>query len=81
MKRASIRQLQHHLSEVMRYIDHGEEVLITRRNRVVAKLVPASVPPESIEWPDFLKRAMSIAAHPGGKAASEIVIDNRRERF
>jgi prevent-host-death family protein len=34
--------MQHHLSEVMRHVDQGQEVLVTRRRRTIARLVPAA---------------------------------------
>ncbi len=80
MIKASIRQLQHHLSEVMRYVDHGDEVLITRRNRVVAKIVPATLQPDHITWPDFAKRARAMVKIPKGAPASSVVIEDRQER-
>ena len=81
MKTASIRELQHHLSRIMLYIDHGEEVLITRRNKVVAKLIPSPSYPKSIDWPDFLKRSKSIIGISKGKTPGEIIINDRKERF
>ena len=65
--KTNIRQLQHHLSEVMRYVEHGEEVLITRRNRVVAKIVPAESQIERADWPDFVGRAKAIVKQQRGK--------------
>ena len=80
MKTASLRHLQHHLSEVIRWVDHGEEVLVTRRNRVVAKLVPASpAPPKKIKWPDILARSAKIKVK--GKPLSQTIIEEREERF
>ena len=81
MKTASIRELQHHLSKVMLHIYHGEEVLITYRNKVVAKLIPAPSYPKSIDWPDFLKRSKNIIGTPKGKVPGELIIDDRKERF
>ena len=80
MKTSSLRQLQHHLSEVMRWVDHGEEVKITRRNRVVARLVPEKSAPEVKIWPDFAKRARALCKSHSGKFPSQIIIDDREER-
>lgn len=80
MIKASIRQLQHHLSDVMRYVEHGEEVLITRRNRVVAKIVPAESQVERVDWPDFVGRARAMVKKPKGEPASQVVIEDREER-
>lgn len=80
MKTATVRQLQHNLSEIMRLVDHGEEVRITRRNRVIARLIPDLESPRKIEWPDFAKRVNKLRSIRG-KPLSQIVIESRRERF
>ncbi len=40
MKTANVRQIRLHFPEVLRWIEQGEEVVITMRNRIVARLVP-----------------------------------------
>lgn len=80
MIKTNIRQLQHHLSDVMRHVEHGEEVLITRRNRVVAKIIPAESQIERVDWPDFIGRAIAIVKKPKGEPASRIVIEDREQR-
>ena len=80
MIKTNIRQLQHHLSDVMRYVEHGEEVLITRRNRVVAKIIPAESQTERVDWPDFVGRAKAIVKKAKGKPASHVVIEDRGEK-
>lgn len=80
MKKTNIRQLQHHLSDVMHHVEHGEEVLITRRNRVVAKIVPAESQIERVDWPDFVGRAKAIVKKPKGEPASQVGIEDREER-
>ena len=80
MKTASLRHLQHHLSEVIRWVDHGEEVLVTRRNRVIARLVPASPSEKTdIAWPDFAKRANRIKVK--GRQFSESLLEERKEQL
>lgn len=82
MKRATIRQVQHRLSEVMKWVEDGEEVVILRRNRVVARIVPpgrASGPPE---WPDFTGRARRIwGTRVRGKRLSRIIAEGREKRL
>ena len=78
--RASIGEAQHNLSKLIRAVRDGEEVVITRRNRVVARLVPATDDlPEA--YPAFLERARKIFGEGRGESLSEIVIDDRRERL
>jgi len=40
MKMASVRELRNHYSKLMRWIEAGEEIAISRRGKVVARLVP-----------------------------------------
>ncbi len=80
MIKANVRQIQHHLSEVLRSVEHGEEVFITRRNRIIAKIVPVAAAQRVAEWPDFVARAGSIVGRKKGKPASRIVVETREER-
>jgi prevent-host-death family protein len=78
----SMRELQQNLKAVVARVERGETVELTRRRRVVARLVPAveckAVPP----WPDLEARARSIfgdrVLSPG---ASEVLIQERNERW
>ncbi len=40
MASVGVRELKEHTSEILRRIDNGESIEITRRGKVVAKLVP-----------------------------------------
>ena len=64
MKSVSLRHMQHHLSDVMRHVDQGREVLVTRRRRTVARLVPATPAPARVNWPDFSARTARIKGSP-----------------
>src|SRR2546427_5387786 len=80
MRTATIREAQHDLPSILRAVSRGEVVEITRRNRVVARLVPAAPRPAG-GLPDFVARARAIwGRRPGGKPTSEIVIEARAER-
>ena len=51
MKTATVRELRNHYSGLLKWIDAGEEVQITRRGKVVARLVPEpSVSGRSVDW-------------------------------
>ena len=48
MKTMTVREVQHNLRKVLRWIEDGELVAVSRRNRIVAKIVPpAGRPPIS----------------------------------
>lgn len=54
MKTATIREAQHHLSELLEKLEDGEEIVITRRGKGVAKLVPV-IESRNVVFPDFRK--------------------------
>ncbi len=80
MRTATIREAQHNLPSILRSVSRGEVIEITRRNRVVARLVPAAPRPVG-GLPDFVARARAMwGRRPHGKPTSEIVIEARAER-
>ena len=82
MKKATIREVQHNLSGVLRWVDEGEEVQILRRNRVVARIVPAHDTANAPEWPDFAARAKRIwRRRLPGKPVSRIIVEDRDDRL
>ncbi len=80
MKKASVREIQHNLKAVLKYLDHGEEILITRRNKVIARIIPEAEYQDK-EMPDFFSRAKTIFPKTKGKTITGIITDDRRERF
>lgn len=81
MKKASIREIQHNFKAVLEYLKHGEEVFITKRNRIIAKITPEMETERGEnDFPDFLARAQRIFPEVKGKAVSSIIEDDRRER-
>ncbi len=58
----------------------GEEVQITRRNKPVARIVPAEAQATRIALPAFAARARQIWGEPPvGKSLSQTVVDDPRE--
>jgi prevent-host-death family protein len=81
MRTATVRDVQHHLSKVLAWVEKGEEVQITRRNRTIAKIVPASTPNLRVALPAFGERARKIWGEtPTGANLSQIVRGDREER-
>ena len=82
MKRATVREVQHNLAKVLQWVADGEEVQIVRRDEVVGRIIPPNRTSRTREWPDFAGRAKRIwGRKPGGKPASRIIIDERKERI
>jgi len=82
MRTATVRDVQHHLAEVLAWVEQGEEVQITRRSKPVARLVPDRSPnPASVPLPDFVARARRIwGSRAKGQSLSETVLTDREER-
>ncbi|HEY3356421.1 MAG TPA: antitoxin Phd/YefM, type II toxin-antitoxin system domain protein [Polyangia bacterium] len=79
MKTATVRQVQHHLSEVLSWVERGEEVRVLRRKKVVARLLPPE--PQVAAAPDFLGRARAVwGEEPRGARLSEILSESRQDR-
>lgn len=74
-----MRDVQHHLAEVLDWVARGEEVTVTRRGKIVARIVPAL--PVSAHTPDFLARARTIwGPKPTGPMPSDLVDRDREDR-
>jgi len=51
MKTATVRDLRNHYSGLLKWIEAGEEVRITRRGKAVARLVPEPVASgKQVDW-------------------------------
>jgi antitoxin (DNA-binding transcriptional repressor) of toxin-antitoxin stability system len=60
MKRASVRDLRYDFPKVEKMLAEGESIEITKRNRVVARLVPTGETNAPRHIPDFLGRMKKI---------------------
>ncbi len=81
VRRVTVSDLRYRFSVVEQSIRDGEEVQITRRKRVVARLLPPE-PLLTVEMPDFLGRMKKIFGKKRLKisGAEQIAMD-RAERF
>lgn len=86
METATIREVQHNLAAYVRRVEQGEEIQIRRRNRVVARLMPADMadtpPPKDLHWEVVAERRERLwgGKLAPGKPASEIVYESRGDR-
>lgn len=77
MRKFTVSALRYRFSMIERLLQNGEEIHITRRNRVVARLLP----PEPA-FPDFLARQKKIFGKKRLKVSgAEIISRDREERF
>ena len=59
MKQATLRDLRYNFDHIATLLQDGEEIQITKRKRVVARLLPPAVP-TPVERPDFMGRLKEI---------------------
>jgi len=76
MKTATVGEIQKNFAAVLKEIEAGEEVVVTKRGEPVARITTLG-PKKNIAWPDFFENAIEIK----GKPLSEIVIEEREDRF
>ena len=85
METATIREVQHNLAAYVRRVEHGQEIEIRRRNKVVARLVPAgesAIPHRDLNWAEVTTwRHKLWGGRPApGKPISEILYESRGDR-
>lgn len=85
MESATIREVQHNLAAYLRRVEQGEDIVIRRRNKIVARLVPAGAyeaAAKPLDWGRVRERraAMWGGKPAPGKPASEILSDSRGDR-
>lgn len=76
METVTVGQIQKNFGEVLKSIQAGKKIIITRRGKPVAVLT-AIEPKKEIDWPDFYGEAIETK----GKPTSEIVSEGREDRF
>lgn len=52
MKTATVRELRNHYAELLRRVQAGEEIAISQRGKIVARLVPEppAASPRKVDW-------------------------------
>ena len=80
MKKASIRDLRYGFKKIERLLCQGEEIEITKRRRVIARLVPESTRLAGGK-PDFLARLQAIYGETVLKVSGANLIAKDRSRY
>ena|SRR5271165_4938697 len=80
MKKASVRDLRYRFSVVEDLLRNGHEIQITKRKRVIARLLPPE-PTVPVEMPDFLGRMKKIFGKKRMKVSGAQQLAAERERF
>ncbi len=80
MKTATVADLRNHFPQVFRWIEEGESVEVTKRGRVVARLVPVELPRrKKLRVPDFLAIQKEIFGVKSGGEPS--IVDEERSTY
>jgi antitoxin (DNA-binding transcriptional repressor) of toxin-antitoxin stability system len=79
MKRASVRDLRYRFVEIERLLQQGEELEITRRKQVIARLLPVRLPVP--RHPDFLARLHHIYGDKKLQVSGAQLLAQERERY
>ncbi len=76
-KTYSIMDTQHNLAQVLREVAAGYEVGITRRKKMVARIVPAESD-DQVQFPEFASRARQAWGKSWSGISSDRLLDEAR---
>jgi antitoxin (DNA-binding transcriptional repressor) of toxin-antitoxin stability system len=79
MKKATVRDLRYRFREVENLLREGEEIQITKRRRVIAKLMPCPPAPPP-RRPDFLGRLQTVYGNTPLEVSGAELIARERGR-
>ena len=68
-------ETQHNLSQVLRVVEAGQKVGITRRKHLIAHVIPVQEP---VEFPDFVERARKVWGEDWQGVTSGALLDESR---
>ncbi len=61
MTTATVRNLRYEFPTILKRLEQGEEVAITRRGKLIGTLVPAEPSrPRVVRWPDLSQRLRAV---------------------
>jgi antitoxin (DNA-binding transcriptional repressor) of toxin-antitoxin stability system len=80
IKKATIRDLRYRFSTVEDLLRDGEEIHITKRKRVIARLLPPA-PASPAAFPDFLARQKKTFGKKRMKVSGAEQLAAERKRF
>ncbi len=74
MKTATVRTLRNDYAKLLRRVETGEEIAISRHGRVVARLVPANAEAGKVDWATSSASRLSRTGKPMSTAAAAKVL-------
>lgn len=79
MKKASVRELRYSFKRIERLLQQGDEIQITKRRQVIARLVPE--PSMRPTMPDFVGRLRAIYGNETLEISGAELIEQDRSRY
>ena len=79
MKTVSVRDLRYDFKKVERFLEEGDEIQLTKRRSVIARIVPE--PRHRAPLPDFLGRLRAIYGDDVPPVSGAEVISWDRDRY
>ena len=82
MKTATIRQIRNDLNTVLEWVAKGQEVVVTRRRRPVARLLPPRADDQRpVVMPDFARRLSGRFGNKRMEAVKAIIEEREAGRW
>jgi antitoxin (DNA-binding transcriptional repressor) of toxin-antitoxin stability system len=80
MKTATVRDLRYRFPEIEARLREGEEIQISKRNHVIARLVPERPGPRR-PWPNFMVRLQQMYGKKRLKVSGAELLARERDRY
>ena len=80
MKKATVRDLRYDFPKIERLLRQGEEVEITKRQQVIARLIPEQTA-RARQLPDYAKRLKTIYGDRVLEVTGAEIISKDRDRY
>lgn len=77
MSSVSVAEAKAHLSELLQRIEAGEELIITRRGKAIAKLSPIEPPRQPVKSLAEFRRGIKTPSTPATKVLAALREDGR----
>lgn len=78
MKTATVRDLRNNFASVAKWIEHGEQIAITRNGKAFATLSPAGLDhPKKVDWAARMKRYTPVGKGLSKEATERLWSDLR----
>ena len=81
MKTATVRDMRYRFPEIEARLRQGEEIQITKRKRVIARLVPVKSPRPRRRPPDFMAMLKEIYGSKVLKVTGAELVAEQRGRY